>query len=160
MTWCYTGSRHTRDKRTNTWSAELYNKFDSKGYIYPLKRFLQNTHVKIHHCFKMCTYANKIPKIGNFWYKFALKVISFQAISTKFGVGRESQVHVPPCQISPLWLWKCGVISPKIVKIIFLYLYICTCIFLQPPKLSKLVFLVFPLSDLKKFSCQISPLKL
>ena len=57
----------------------------------------------------------KIAKIGNFWYKFAQKLYTPQAIFIKFG-SRGSPRSAPSYQGSPFWLLKCGPTAAKIAK--------------------------------------------
>jgi len=60
--------------------------------------------------------APQITKIGIFWYKFAqneyIPLSKFYKIWHGGGILRPA----PSCQISPLWLLKCGLTAPKIAK--------------------------------------------
>ena len=59
----------------------------------------------------------KIAEIGNFWYKFAQKWYTPLSDFYKMWLGGGSTRFTSSCQISSLWVKKCGSTAPKIAKI-------------------------------------------
>ena len=62
-------------------------------------------------------YGAKITKIVTFWYKFAQKgYIPLSNFLYKIWCGGGSSRFAPSCQISSLWLQKCGFTARQITK--------------------------------------------
>jgi len=62
--------------------------------------------------------ACRIAEIGNLWYKFAPKgYIPLSDFFYKIWRGVGSPRSAQSREISPLWLLKCGLRAPEIVKI-------------------------------------------
>jgi len=70
----------------------------------------------------MWSYTAKSAEICNFGYKFAQKGYTPLSDFYKIRLGGGSSRFAPSCQISSLWVKKCGSTAPKIAKIgIFWY---------------------------------------
>ena len=109
-------------------SGNFGYKFAQKGYVYPLKRFLQNLawggfsrfvplrQISPLSLLKCGFTAPKIAEIGNFGYKFAQKGYTPLSIFYNIWLGGGSPGSAPSYQISPFWLLKCGPTAAKIAK--------------------------------------------
>jgi len=66
----------------------------------------------------MWALSPKIAKITDFWYKFTPK--GYIPLSNFYEIwcGGGSPRSTPSRQISPLWLYKCGLTAPKIAKMV------------------------------------------